>query len=112
MLDLDGHEQQRRTIFVNSPLRWAAWTPFVLCPGQPSCSARSSCACSVSAYLSGRRPVSGCRYNGVTAYQTDWAIAAVTLRAEGSPLEPKDHTAFNLPMASLQGQPGGQNSCT
>ena len=44
----------------------------------------------------------------MTAYQTDWAIAAVTLRAEGSPLVPGDHTAFNLPMASLQGQPGGQ----
>ena len=56
--------------------------------------------------------VFGCRYNGVTAYQTDWAIAAVTLRAEGSPLEPEDHTAFNLPMASLQGQPGGQSRFT
>ena len=26
VLDLDGREQQRRTIFVNSPLRWATWT--------------------------------------------------------------------------------------
>lgn len=47
-----------------------------------------------------------CRFDGVTAYQTDWSIAAVTLRAQGSPLQPDGAQPFNLPMASLEGQPG------
>ncbi|KAK9803576.1 hypothetical protein WJX72_001425 [[Myrmecia] bisecta] len=46
------------------------------------------------------------RWKGVTAYQTDWSIAALTLRAAGSPLAPEDGSSFNLPMANLQGQPG------
>ena len=46
------------------------------------------------------------RYGGVTAYQTDWSMAALTVRAVGSPLQPADGTAFNLPMASLAGAPG------
>ena len=47
-----------------------------------------------------------CRFDGVTAYQTDWSIAAVQLRAQGSPLQPDGDQPFNLPMASLEGQPG------
>lgn len=47
-----------------------------------------------------------CRFDGVTAYQTDWSIAAVTLHAQGSPLQPEGNQPFNLPMASLEGQPG------
>jgi hypothetical protein len=43
---------------------------------------------------------------GVTAYQADYSMAAVTLRAEGSPLQPANGGLFNLPMASLEGQPG------
>lgn len=46
------------------------------------------------------------RFDGVTAYQTDWSIAAVTLHAQGSPLQPEGNQPFNLPMASLEGQPG------
>ena len=59
VLDLDGREQQRRTIFVNSPLRWVLRTS--LSPGQLSRSAGRSCACSTATlqcfgFLSGRRP--------------------------------------------------------
>lgn len=46
------------------------------------------------------------RFGGVTAYQTDWSMAALTVRAKGSPLQPPDGSAFNLPMASLAGKPG------
>ena len=52
-----------------------------------------------------------CRFDGVTAYQTDWSIAAVTLRAQGSPLQPEGDQPFNLPMASLEGQPGTGPLC-
>ena len=51
-------------------------------------------------------PAHVCRFDGVTAYQTDWSIAAVTLHAQGSPLQPEGNQPFNLPMASLEGQPG------
>ena len=34
-------------------------------------------------------------------------MAALTLRAGGSPLQPPDGSAFNLPMATLDGKPGG-----
>ncbi len=51
-------------------------------------------------------PAHVCRFDGVTAYQTDWSIAAVTLHAQGSPLQPEGDQPFNLPMASLEGQPG------
>lgn len=46
------------------------------------------------------------RFGGVTAYQTDWSMAALTVRAKGSPLQPSDGSPFNLPMASLAGKPG------
>ena len=46
------------------------------------------------------------RWGGVTMYQTDWSLAALTLRAEGSPMQPADGSSFNLPMASLEGNPG------
>ena len=46
------------------------------------------------------------RWGGVTMYQTDWSLAAVSLRAEGSPMQPADGSPFNLPMASLEGNPG------
>ena len=54
----------------------------------------------------GKQQRCACRFDGVTAYQTDWSIAAVTLRAQGSPLQPDGDQPFNLPMASLEGQPG------
>lgn len=41
------------------------------------------------------------RYGGITAYQTDWSIAAITLRAGAEDAEP-----VRLPMASLEGAPG------
>ncbi|KAG2443724.1 hypothetical protein HXX76_002070 [Chlamydomonas incerta] len=77
------------------------------------------------------------RFNGVTMYQTDWSLSALTLRVLGqdAPLAraaqaaeaqaaastsgpasaasasssgalPQQRTAFNLPMASLEGKPG------
>ena len=46
------------------------------------------------------------RWGGVTMYQTDWSLAAVSLRAEGSSMQPADGHPFNLPMASLEGNPG------
>ncbi|GFR47507.1 hypothetical protein Agub_g9236 [Astrephomene gubernaculifera] len=70
------------------------------------------------------------RYKGVTMYQTDWSLSAVTLRVLGqdAPLAraaeaaaaaastgedtpaaaaaAAERTAFNLPMASLEGRPG------
>ena len=46
------------------------------------------------------------RFGGVVAYQTDWSMAALTLRATGSPLVPADNAPFNLPMASLAGGDG------
>lgn len=46
------------------------------------------------------------RYGGVTVYQTDWSMAAITLRAQGSPMQPADGSSFNLPMASLEGNEG------
>lgn len=50
------------------------------------------------------------RYKGVTMYQTDWSLAAVTLRVldGGSTPDslPSSAEAFNMPLASLDGQPG------
>eukprot|EP00884_Botryococcus_braunii_P008586 jgi/Botrbrau1/17729/Bobra.0166s0150.1 len=46
------------------------------------------------------------RYKGVTAYQADYGMAAVTLKAEGSPLQPPGGQLFNLPLASLENQAG------
>ena len=43
---------------------------------------------------------------GITAYQTDYSMAALTVRASGSPLQPPDGSAFNLPMATLEGKQG------
>jgi cytochrome c biogenesis protein len=64
--DFDGRELSRKTISVNSPLR----------------------------------------YGGMTIYQTDWSMAAITLRARESPMQPADGSSFNLPMATLEGRPG------
>ena len=47
------------------------------------------------------------RVGGVTASQTDWSMAALTLRALGSPLQPPGGQAFKLPMASLAGEAAG-----
>ena len=44
------------------------------------------------------------RFGGVTAYQTDWSMAALTIRAPNSPLSPPGGEAVNLPMASLEGK--------
>lgn len=44
------------------------------------------------------------RFGGVTAYQTDWSMAALTVRAPGSPLAPPGGEAVNIPMASLSGK--------
>lgn len=50
------------------------------------------------------------RYGGVTMYQTDWSLAAVTLRVlnADSPLQNvgDKNAPFNLPLASLEGKPG------
>jgi len=43
---------------------------------------------------------------GVTAYQVDYAMAALTVRAPASPLQPPGGSPFNLPMASLEGRAG------
>ncbi len=43
---------------------------------------------------------------GITAYQTDYSMAALAVKAEGSPLQPADGGPFKLPMASLDGKPG------
>ena len=43
---------------------------------------------------------------GITAYQTDYSMAALAVKAEGSPLQPADGSPFKLPMASLDGKPG------
>ena len=43
---------------------------------------------------------------GITAYQTDYSMAALAIKAEGSPLQPADGSPFKLPMASLDGKPG------
>lgn len=47
-----------------------------------------------------------CAAQGITAYQTDYSMAALTVRAPGSPLQPADGSPFNLPMATLDGKPG------
>ena len=55
------------------------------------------------------------RWGGVTMYQTDWSMAAITLRAQGSPMQPADGSSFNLPMASLEGNEGARRqraNCT
>ena len=39
-------------------------------------------------------------------------MAALTVRALGSPLQPADGSAFNLPMASLDGKPGVRSPST
>jgi cytochrome c biogenesis protein len=46
------------------------------------------------------------RFGGVTAYQTDWSLAAVTVRARGAAAAGPEGAAVNLAMASLEGQPG------
>lgn len=43
------------------------------------------------------------RVGGVTAYQTDWSMSALTVRL---PSKDSGGDAINLPMASLEGQPG------
>lgn len=46
------------------------------------------------------------RFGGVTAYQTDWGMAALTVTATGSPVMPPDGSPVNLPFAMLQGETG------
>lgn len=43
------------------------------------------------------------RYKGITAYQTDWSIAALTMRMKAG--EGSFGLPFNLPVAELEGQP-------
>lgn len=44
---------------------------------------------------------------GFTAYQTDWSIAAVTLRVKSLATDAAEEPApFNLPVANMEGQPG------
>ena len=45
---------------------------------------------------------------GITAYQTDYNMAALTVRVAGSPLQPLADQPFNLPMAALEGEEGEQ----
>ena len=47
------------------------------------------------------------RFGGVTAYQTDWSMAALTVRAPGTPLAPPGGEPVNLPMASLESSTKG-----
>ena len=47
------------------------------------------------------------RFGGVTAYQTDWSMAALTIRAPNTPLSPPDGQPLKLPMASLEDSKGG-----
>lgn len=46
------------------------------------------------------------RFGGITAYQTDWSMSALTVRAPGTLLAPPEGQVLKLPMASLEGQPG------
>lgn len=46
------------------------------------------------------------RWQGVTAYQTDWSVSTLVLRVKGSPLAADNTTPISLPMASMEGQPG------
>mmetsp|Transcript_15282 Transcript_15282/g.46183 ORF Transcript_15282/g.46183 Transcript_15282/m.46183 type:complete len:298 (+) Transcript_15282:3-896(+) len=48
------------------------------------------------------------RYGGVTAYQTDWSVSTLIIRAKGSPVGNEDGSPISLPMASLEGKPGVQ----
>jgi hypothetical protein len=44
---------------------------------------------------------------GLTAYQTDWSIAAVTLRVKNLDAQTSEEPlSVTLPVASLEGQPG------
>lgn len=134
VFDLDGRQKQKKTISVNQPIRCGlhaccalsssearlktpcccqACVPeprthcvhvhiYCLKPGQDSVDCKHAWIhCQVA-----KGAACVCRFDGVTAYQTDWSIAAVTLRAQGSPLQPDGAQPFNLPMASLEGQPG------
>ena len=42
----------------------------------------------------------------MTLYQADYAMAAITLTADGSPLSPPGGGSFNLPVAALDGAAG------
>eukprot|EP00803_Ostreobium_quekettii_P004859 evm.model.scf_1030EXC.1 EVM.evm.TU.scf_1030EXC.1 scf_1030EXC:4162-9143(-) len=44
------------------------------------------------------------RYGGLTMYQTDWSMAAISVKAVGSPLQPDNGEFIKLPMASLEGR--------
>lgn len=49
------------------------------------------------------------RYGGVTMYQTNWSLAALTLRAGAADAPPEalaDAPPLSLPMASMEGRPG------
>lgn len=46
------------------------------------------------------------RFGGITAYQTDWSMAALVVRARGTPVAPEDGSPITVPLASLEGTPG------
>ena len=47
------------------------------------------------------------RYGGITAYQTDWSMAALSVKAAlSSSANMEEVGSITLPMASLEGQPG------
>ena len=118
--DWQGVERLRKTISVNDPLRYKV------------CHSRGNhltCSASLAAeqaraivrcVLGTRHPrclrslVGAClrcvSAQGITAYQTDYSMAALAVRAEGSPLQPADGGPFKLPMASLDGKPGAPQS--
>lgn len=49
-------------------------------------------------------------WQGITAYQTDYNMVALTVRAAGSPLQPLGDKAFNVPMAALEGEEGAAHA--
>ncbi len=125
LLDEAGREQLRKTISVNDPFRCgrapaaACLLPAALCP-LPAARTTPRARCHLTT-VPARPPAEPAphhggpppppppgRYGGVTMYQTDWSLAAVTLRVDnpGAALQAQPGQPFNLPLASLEGKPG------
>lgn len=117
--DWHGVERLRKTISVNDPLRYQV-QHLEAVPCSTAFVSTESCVCSYGGLWSGlddkillslpgncMRSVS---VQGITAYQTDYSMAALAVKAEGSPLQPPDGSPFKLPMASLDGKPGAHPS--
>ena len=113
--DSRGDERLRKTISVNDPLRYQARHREAAPCSTVSAATelmhallkcmRGTWQCAIVLSLLGNclRSVS---VQGITAYQTDYSMAALAVKAEGSPLQPPNGSPFKLPMASLDGKPG------